>query len=244
MQGVVLGREYLGGFHPYDGTIDFYNRIDSILTGNERVLNLGAGRGSWFYLDQSEKRRSLLDIANRVKEFVGADIDPEVLANKTTHRNFLISGDLLPFEDNYFDVVICDWVFEHIENQEVFTKELNRVLKPNGLLAARTPHTLNVTHIAQVLIPEKFHSFVLRRVQPNRELRDHFKIYYRLNTRKVIRKKFPGYKDFTYLHVSEPGYYFNKRRFYKIIFYSQFLFPILFSNLHVFLQKPENLNDR
>ena len=239
MQKVLLGRDYLGGFHPYDGTIDFYNRIDSILTKNLRVLNLGAGRGSWYHLDRSPKRRSLLDVASKVGEMLGADLDPEVLNNPTTHENFLITDGVLPFGNEYFDLVICDWVFEHIENVDIFTAELIRVLRPGGFLAARTPHFLNVTHIGQLLIPDKFHSKALSLLQPNRELRDHFKIYYRLNMHRVISRYFRGFQDFSYLHVSEPAYYLNRRFIYRILSYLQFTFPILFSNLHIFLRKPQ-----
>ncbi len=36
----------------------------------------------------------------------------------------------LPFEDNYFDLVICSEVLEHIDDHERAVSELTRVLKP------------------------------------------------------------------------------------------------------------------
>jgi ubiquinone/menaquinone biosynthesis C-methylase UbiE len=39
----------------------------------------------------------------------------------------------LPFEDNFFDLVICDQVFEHVRNYSETISEISRVLKPEGL---------------------------------------------------------------------------------------------------------------
>ena len=38
----------LGGFSKYDGTIEFYGRIRSVLTKDSIVLDYGAGRAAWF----------------------------------------------------------------------------------------------------------------------------------------------------------------------------------------------------
>jgi SAM-dependent methyltransferase len=64
-----------------------------------------------------------------------------------------IKGDLMPFdkdmividataiqfEDNYFDVVICNHVLEHIPDYKKAMKEIWRVLKPNGSAILQTP---------------------------------------------------------------------------------------------------------
>ena len=39
---------YVGGFSPQDGTLDFYNRINSILNPNMTILDFGAGRAEWY----------------------------------------------------------------------------------------------------------------------------------------------------------------------------------------------------
>ena len=38
----------------------------------------------------------------------------------------------IPYEDNYFDVILCSHVFEHIDDDISALKEIGRVLKKNG----------------------------------------------------------------------------------------------------------------
>ncbi|GGY82939.1 methyltransferase [Cellvibrio zantedeschiae] len=45
----------------------------------------------------------------------------------------------LPFADHSFDKIICSEVLEHIENYTSVMQEINRVLKPNGILAISVP---------------------------------------------------------------------------------------------------------
>jgi SAM-dependent methyltransferase len=45
----------------------------------------------------------------------------------------------LPFEDNYFDLVICSEVLEHIDDHERAVSELTRVLKPGRNLVVSVP---------------------------------------------------------------------------------------------------------
>lgn len=52
-----------------------------------------------------------------------------------------LNGDALrlPFPDDTFDRVICSEVFEHIPDDQGAMRELARVLKPGGVLAATVP---------------------------------------------------------------------------------------------------------
>lgn len=49
----------------------------------------------------------------------------------------------LPFEDNSYDVILCNHVLEHIPNDTKAMKELYRVLKPNGWGIFQIPQDLN-----------------------------------------------------------------------------------------------------
>ena len=49
----------------------------------------------------------------------------------------------LPFDDNSFDVIFCNHVLEHIENDTKAMKELYRVLKPNGMGIFQVPQDLS-----------------------------------------------------------------------------------------------------
>ena len=50
----------------------------------------------------------------------------------------------LPFEDNSFDVVFCNHVLEHIEDDTKAMRELYRVLKPKGIGIFQVPQDLSL----------------------------------------------------------------------------------------------------
>lgn len=45
----------------------------------------------------------------------------------------------IPLEDDFFDLIICYHILEHIENDKKAMEELFRVLKSNGICAIQTP---------------------------------------------------------------------------------------------------------
>lgn len=49
-------------------------------------------------------------------------------------------GEELPFSDNTFDRVICTEVFEHVLEPELLLKEINRVLKNDGIFSLSVPN--------------------------------------------------------------------------------------------------------
>lgn len=48
----------------------------------------------------------------------------------------------LPFDDNKFDIILCNHVLEHIPDDTKAMKELYRVLKPNGMAILQIPQDL------------------------------------------------------------------------------------------------------
>lgn len=71
----------------------------------------------------------------------------------------------LPFEDNSFEVVYSNQVFEHIQNLIGLIEECHRILKPGGLLVAHVPYfrsswaAIDPTHVRQFTI-NSLHYFV------------------------------------------------------------------------------------
>ena len=46
----------------------------------------------------------------------------------------------IPFEDNYFDIVVNNQVIEHVEDLDLVLSEIMRVLKPGGRVLSMFPH--------------------------------------------------------------------------------------------------------
>ena len=48
----------------------------------------------------------------------------------------------MPFENNVFDVVLCNHVLEHVKDDILALKEIRRVLKKDGKMILTTPNIL------------------------------------------------------------------------------------------------------
>jgi SAM-dependent methyltransferase len=140
-------------------------------------------------------------------EVWACDIDPVVLTHSCSDRQIVVEPTALPFPDNHFDMIVSDWVFEHIERPARVCPEIVRVLKPGGLIFARTPRRWGYPAIAARLIPERLHLSVLRWAQPTREPRDVFRAHYRLNTLAAARAYFRGCAVSHYLCGLSPAYF-------------------------------------
>lgn len=230
----------LGDYSDRDGTIEFFLRIRQALRETDIVLDLGAGRGAWYFEDTCKIRRDIRDIRPHVNSYIGADVDPVILTNPTTTENRHITSDQIPAENEEFDAVICDYVLEHVINAKAFCKEIDRILKPGGFFFARTPHKFQYTSIAARTIKNSQHVSVLNRAQPDRKAEDVFPTAYQLNTSSALKRHFENYKDFSYLYTSEPAYHFGNSAVYKTFEIFHKLLPKpLTSNIFVFMKKPE-----
>jgi len=63
-----------------------------------------------------------------------------------------IENEKIPFEDNKFDFIIFNEIFEHLRINPIFAlKELNRVLKSNGIMMLTTPNLYSIIKIIAYL---------------------------------------------------------------------------------------------
>lgn len=135
-----------GGFSRVDGTIQFWQRVDALIGQATVVLDFGAGRGANQSEDTVVYRRNLRSLKGRVREVIGVDVDPVVLTNSALDRAFVVKPDeTLPLPDQSIDVIVSDFVFEHIQDPAWVAFELDRVLSPGGWICARTPIATDIS---------------------------------------------------------------------------------------------------
>lgn len=109
----------------------------------ERILRNLPHKPSLKILDTGSCTGYNLHLLNKYGKAYGVDLEKKAVAY-CKKRGFkrirlLKNGMKLPFKNNSFDVVTCLDVLEHIEKDEDYLKELNRVLKPTGKLIIFVP---------------------------------------------------------------------------------------------------------
>lgn len=230
-----------GGYTNIDSTILFYLRINALLTEQSTVLNLGAGRGERLLGGDVPFRAELENIRGRTKYVIGVDIGETASNNPGLSHHISINTDgTIPIDDNSIDLVICDWVIEHIENPKVLVSEISRVLRPGGWFCARTTNKNGYIAIASRLIPKRIHKLVISVVQPRRLKEDVFPTFYRMNTPSALRDLFDSqlYEHAITLHTPEPSYAGQYRMLWIATIIIQSLLPrILQPVIFVFLRK-------
>ncbi|MEA1049017.1 methyltransferase domain-containing protein [Lamprobacter modestohalophilus] len=232
-----------GGFTSRDGTIEFLSRVHSLLQPPMQVLEFGAGRGAGLQDDAVAFRRELRNLHGKVARVVACDVDEAVLEHPAADETRVIQPDApLSFPDAAFDLILADFVFEHIQDAALVSGELARVLKPGGWLCARTPNKYGPVSLVTRLIDNSRHSRLLRWAQPERKEIDVFPTTFRLNSLRDLRRWFPSerFEHFTYRYEPEPGYFFNNRVVLRLmLFLSWLLPPVMKTNLFVFLRKQQ-----
>lgn len=85
-------------------------------------------------------------LSKEAKQVYGVDISSEAIqyakANYASQNiNFEVMDiKEIKYPDSFFDVVVSFETIEHISFQEIFLKEIKRVLKPSGILILSTPN--------------------------------------------------------------------------------------------------------
>lgn len=229
----------IGGFSTRDGTLDFYLRIRSLATSDMTVLDLGAGRAAWFEDGRQDFVSSLRKMKGYVRSLIAADVDPVVMNNRACDSAVLIEEGHIPLQPDAVDLIICDFVLEHVDDPKSFIDEVERVLKPGGWFCARTPHKYCYVALLSRLLPNRFESAMLSRAQPGRKSEDVFPKRYKMNRLKNIAVLFPGWDNESFIYRSEPSYHCGRQYMYNIMDFIHRIMPAFFSGtLMIFVQKP------
>jgi ubiquinone/menaquinone biosynthesis C-methylase UbiE len=178
-----------------------YEKIVNLLDlkPNEKILNIGSGKGYTF------------EAFNTENSIVGMDIFPKS-ENTINQKNFEYierTDDMLPFEDNSFDAVISIGVLEHIQPETSFLKtceEIQRVGKkylivvPNITTIIEPHYGFPFFHLLRKKRQEALQKkYNLKYIEENQKESDYEEIRYL--KKKEWKRLFPSAKIKTHMHI-------------------------------------------
>ncbi len=127
-------------------TIELAQEAISSVQGIPRILDLGCGQGHI-----THAMRQTLNSA----EFTG--LDYSVSAIEYAHDHFhgidFAVGDAyeVPYSKRYFDLVVCNNLWEHVPDPLHLLSMIKEILKPGGYIIVSTPSRYQVSNLVRIL---------------------------------------------------------------------------------------------
>ncbi len=171
-----LDENIYGDYHRNWDNQLFSEKVKDCLRKDHHVLDLGAGAGIVPHLNYR----------GQVARVCGIDPDERVLENPHLDEAVVAQGEVVPYRDNSFDLVVSANVLEHLPEPVTVFEEIHRVLKPDGRFLFKTPNKWHYVALIARSTPHSFHEYV-NRVR-GREEHDTFPTLYRVNSPRKIRE--------------------------------------------------------
>lgn len=227
-----------GGYARDDGTVHFFSRVNALLRPDMVCVDFGAGRGRELQRPNPGYAQRLATLQGKVRKTIGIDVDDAVLGHPFLDERIVVApGEALPLAAESVDLMVANWVLEHLPDPQLFAAEMRRVLKPGGWLCAHTVNRWGYVGIGARAVPNALHARLLRWLWPGRGEIDIFSVQYRLNSLADLRRHFPSdaWSDYSYRASFVPKYYAQSALLFRLFAAWQRLGTA--SDLLVFLQK-------
>jgi SAM-dependent methyltransferase len=166
--------------------------------GALRVLDAGGGSGGLLELFSQHLRLA-----------VAVDLDLPSLLQHRSPAVLRAGCDLahLPFQNGFFDLVLCSWVMEHLTRPEQVFAEIARVLKGGGHFIFLTPNSRNPITLLNRAVPHLLQNSLVSLLY-GRADKDTYPVTYRANTVERIDRLATavGLRAVQVEFVSDPSY--------------------------------------
>ncbi len=165
-------------------------------TSSTIVLDAGAGDGGY-----------IGELRGRVKKIIGVDVHESLLSrNSSVDEKIIADLVKIPLPDNSIDLIVAEFVLEHLERPLAVFQEWRRLLKPGGVVIALTPNRNNPIMFLSRLTPTWFHQLLKRRLLKKPE--HVHPTYYRANTVAQLQQlcSVSGLKLKTFVRSGNPEY--------------------------------------
>jgi 2-polyprenyl-3-methyl-5-hydroxy-6-metoxy-1,4-benzoquinol methylase len=110
---------------------DTINYIDRLKPG--KILDIGSGLGFFLSAVSGQWERHAFDVSEEALSFIKKSMP-------TVYRHSNLEDTIDDLGKEYFDVIMCYHVIEHLANPASLIESMNRLLKPGGLLILGAPN--------------------------------------------------------------------------------------------------------
>ena len=171
---------------------DLMNKVASATRGTGKLLDVGCGDGVALFL--LRKRFPKLELFGIDPMSEAITIAKEKVPNAHLEQG---TADKLPFESDFFDLVISSDVIEHVSDADLMLREMKRVAQPEAAIIIGTPIKLTKNPLdhnhAQEFFPEDFMSMVARHFREPKLFESHhlgYMLFYNAPTRSFFNFKY------------------------------------------------------
>jgi len=148
-----------------------WNSVADFIPEKSTFLDIGCGSGYSMKRASGEKNCLVKGIdPEPFQHGVGRNWEEHVTPE--TEKSFYIwqgNGESLPFNDSEFDIVYSSHVLEHVQNELIFLREANRVLKNNGtfIIGMPTASMAWLSFLSQILFTShhRIVNFIFSRIK-------------------------------------------------------------------------------
>jgi len=186
--------------YPADWIARFHNIYLKNVLPTGRILDYGCGSGnnSMFFIEKGYEVYGV-DVTETILPLVKANLKHMNLDQSLAGKFSVISPDCvkLPFEDGFFDFVLCNQVFYYLPSEEHIKKvckEMSRCLKPGGTVFFTTmgPKNYYITTHTKQIHQGKIHE--IRIGDPNHRLKDFREFIYLVKDKKELKELFSEFE--------------------------------------------------